>query len=108
MKLIEKAIAHFSAKERRELYITEWETKVYSKNLTLEDKSSWLKRADSDTWEYMVYAVIFGLVDENDEPVFDLGDKPKLKKSVDPEIVGKLASFVLETAGENDEDREKN
>jgi len=27
---------------------------------------------------------------------------------VDPEIVGKLASFVLETAGENDEDREKN
>lgn len=108
MKLIEKAISHFSSKERRELHVPEWDATVYSKNLTLEDKSAWLKRANGDTWEYMLYAVIYGLVDEKDEPVFDLGDKPKLKKSVDPEIVGKLAGFVLETAGETDEDREKN
>ena len=108
MTLIEKAISHFSSKERRELHVPEWDTTVYSKNLTLEDKSAWLKRANGDTWEYMLYAVIYGLVDEKDEPVFDLGDKPKLKKSVDPEIVGKLAGFVLETAGETDEDREKN
>jgi hypothetical protein len=108
MKLIEKAVAHFSQKVRRELYVKEWDATVYAKNLTLEDKSSWLKKSDGDTTQYLLYAVIYGLMDENDQPVFDIGDKPKLEKGVDPEVVGKIASFVIDASGATDEDREKN
>jgi len=108
MKLIEKAVDHFSKKSVRELYIPEWDATVYAKNLTLEDKAAWLKRAGDDTFEYMLLAIINGLKDKDGEPVFDIGDKPKLKKGVDPEIVSKMATFVLQTAGADDEEREKN
>lgn len=108
MSLIDKAITHFNSKEVRELYIKEWDVTLYSKNLTLGDKASWLKRADGETTEYMLYAVIYGVVDAEGKPAFDIGDKIKLKTSVDPEIVSRIASFVLETSGPNDEEREKN
>lgn len=108
MSLIEKAIAHFSAKEIRSFYIKEWDETVYAKNLTLQDKASWLKKAGNDTHEYMLYAVIHGLTDKEGKPVWDLGDKVTLSRAVDPDIVGELASFVLNSAGATDEEREKN
>lgn len=108
MKLIEKAVAHFSAKEIRSLYIPEWECTVYAKNMTLEDKATWYKRAQGDTHQFLLYAVLFGLQDENGNACFDLGDKPKLEKGVDPDIVDRLAGFVMNTAAKSDEEREKN
>ena len=108
MKLIEKAVSHFSSRERRSLYIPEWEATIYARNVNLEDKSSWMKRSDGDHFEFMLYAVIGGAEDENGEPCFDIGDKPKLKKAVDPDIVSTIATFVLETSAKNDEEREKN
>lgn len=108
MKLIEKAVSHFSAKTVREFYVGEWETKVFAKPLSLEDKSKWLSRSDGDTADYMIYAIIFGLTDEKGDALFDIGDKVKLRRNVDPEVVTKLASFVLETQGATEEDREKN
>lgn len=94
-KLIESAVAHFSKKEIRELRVDEWETTLYSKNLSLEDKAKWMTRADGDSSDYLVYAVIFGVTDSEGEAVFDIGDKHKLKTKVDPEILSKIANFVL-------------
>lgn len=108
MSLIDQAVAHFSAKETRSITVPEWGVTLYAKNLTLDDKSKWLKRAQDDTTEYMLYAVIFGLTDEQGETVFDIGDKPKLRKHTDPEIVARLASFVLGTQASSEEEREKN
>lgn len=108
MKLIETAVSHFSAKTIREIHVEEWDTTLYAKPLSLEDKSKWLSRADGDTADYMINAVIFGLTDGNGDKVFDFGDKVKLRRSVDPEVISKLASFVLETQGATEEDREKN
>jgi len=106
--LIDQAVAHFSSREIRKMNVPEWEVDVYAKNLSLEGKSRLAKRADGDTWDYLVYACIFGLTDEQGEAVFTLEDKVKLKKSVDPEIVIRLGNFVLHTEGETEEDREKN
>jgi len=108
MKLIEKAVSHFSSKERRQLYIEEWDATIYARNVNLEDKSSWMKQSDGDSFEYMLYAIIGGVEDEEGNLCFDLSDKPKLKKGADPEVVSKVASFVLETSGPTDEEREKN
>lgn len=108
MKLIDSAVSHFSSKARREIHVPEWDVTLYSKNLTLDDKAKWLARADNDATDYMVYSVIFGLVDDKGEAVFDVGDKVKLRRHVDPEIVSRLASFVLQPAAETEEEREKN
>lgn len=86
----------------------EWDVTVYSRNLTLENKALWLKKADGDSTDYMVYAVIHGLEQEDGSNAFELRDKVKLKNHVDPDVVTKLATFVLEVSGATEEDREKN
>jgi hypothetical protein len=105
-KLIDNAVAHFSNKEIRTLRVDEWDCTLYSKNLSLEDKAKWFARADGDNSDYLVYALIYGVTDENGESVFDIGDKVKLKKNVDPEVLSRVANFVLDTLYA--EDAEKN
>lgn len=105
-KLIDSAVAHFSGKEVRSLRVDEWDTTLYSKNLSLEDKAKWFARADGDNTDYLVYALIFGVTDENGESVFDIGDKVKLRRHVDPEVLSKVANFVLQV--DDEEEREKN
>lgn len=107
MKLIETAISHFSNKTVRSIVVPEWDVTVYAKPLSLEDKAKWITRSDGDNTDYMVYALIFGLMDEKGDSLFDIGDKVKLRKSVDPEIISKLASFVL-SSDSTEEEREKN
>ncbi len=105
-KLIDTAISHFSNREIRSLEIPEWEITIYAKNLTLDDKARWLARANNDGTDYMIYAVILGATDENGDQVFGLEDKVKLRKQVDPDVVARIANFVLQV--ETEEDREKN
>jgi hypothetical protein len=105
-KLIDTAIAHFSNREIRSLEIPEWEITIYAKNLTLDDKARWLARANNDGTDYMIYAVILGAIDQNGDQLFGLEDKVKLRKQVDPDIVARIANFVLSV--ESEEDREKN
>ena len=107
-KLIDTVVSHFSSQSRREMHVPEWGVTLYAKNLTLEDKANWLKRADNDSTDFLVYTVIFGVTDEAGEPLFDIGDKIKLRRSADPEVVANVASFVLERSAETDEGREKN
>ena len=108
MKLIDVAVSHFNSKEIRQLEVPEWNATIYSKNLSLADKSKWMKRADGDNWNYLVYAVIFGTTDAQGEPLFDVGDKASLTNSVDPELVSNIASFVLDIGDDTEEEREKN
>lgn len=42
------------------------------------------------------------------EPLFDIGDKTKLRRNVDPDIISKVANFVLKLDAKSEEDREKN
>ena len=105
-KLIDSAVAHFSGKEVRSIRVDEWDCTLYSKNLSLEDKARWYARADGDNTNYLVYALIFGVTDKNGERVFDLSDKDKLRKNVDPEVLSRVANFVLLI--DEEEEREKN
>ncbi len=104
--IIDSAVAHFSGKEVRSIRVDEWDCTLYSKNLSLEDKARWYARADGDNTDYLVYALIFGVTDEKGEAVFDLSDKVKLRKRVDPEVLSRVANFVLHI--EEQEEVEKN
>jgi hypothetical protein len=95
MNIIDKAVAHYSKGVNREIHVEEWEETLYAKNLSLEDRSKLISRAGDDSMLYLVYACIYGLVNKDGDQVFDLGDKPKLLKHVDPDIIVKLANFVL-------------
>jgi hypothetical protein len=106
-KLIEAAVEHFNSKEIRKLEVPEWNTTLYAKNLTLHDKSKMLARADSDNTEFLIFAVILGTCDEQGEPVFSLEDKLALRSKVDPDVVSRVATFVLNSSGD-EEEREKN
>lgn len=108
MKLIDTAVSHFNAKEVRKIEVPEWETTLYAKNLTLEDKAKWSRRSDNDTTLFLIYALIFGIVDDKGEAVFTIEDIAALRKSVDPDIVQRLANFVLVPQSKTEEDREKN
>ena len=107
-KLIDLAVSHFSNREVRTLDMPEWETKLYAKNLTLNDKAKWLSRADSDTTDYLCYSVIFGVTDEKGDALFDIADKTRLRNNVDPELVSRIANFVLAIPDKAEADREKN
>jgi len=107
MKLIDTAVSHFSSRAVRAIEVPEWEVTLYAKNLTLDDKAKWLARSNSDTTDYMLYSIIFGLTDDKGEAVFTIDDKIKLRKSVDPEIVQRLANFVLLPPTEDEEGRKK-
>ena len=108
MSLIDVAISHFSNKQVREIYVPEWDVTLYSKNLSLDDKTKWYTRANGDSADYLVYAVIFGITDEKGDAVFDIGDKVKLRRNTDPEVVSRIANFVLDVSAPTEEEREKN
>ena len=67
-----------------------------------------MRRSDDDTTNYLVYAVIYGVTDEKGEAIFDVGDKVKLRNHVDPDVLSRVANFVLESSASNEEEREKN
>lgn len=107
-KLIDIATSHFSAQAIRTLEVPEWETTIYSKNLSLEDKAKFLSRADGDSTDYMIYSIILGCSNETGDPVFGLEDKVKLRRHVDPEVLSRVANFVLKIGAHSEEEREKN
>lgn len=108
-RLIDLAVEHFSSLGVREVVIPEWgDTRVFMKNFSLEDKAKLSSRAQEDTWDYLCYTVIFGLVDGEGNPVFDIGDKIKLKRFSSSGVIERLATAILAHQAESEEDRTKN
>jgi hypothetical protein len=103
--LIDKAVAHFSSKAIRELDVPEWGSKLFAKNMSLDDKAKWYARADGDASDYLLYAIIFGVTDEKGDPIFNIGDKHKLRNKVDPEIISRIANWVVAHDDDSEEIR---
>ena len=98
-KLIDTAVSHFNTKAIRKLYVEEWDVTVYTKNLSLDDKSKWMSRADGDTTDYLVYSIIYGTTDEKGESLFDIGDKVKFGMNVAIEPYLKIGDNSLIPSG---------
>ena len=99
-KLIDLAVEHFNSLGVREVIIPEWgDTKVFMKNFSLEDKAKLSARAQEDTWDYLCYTVIFGLVDgEGKRYVLEVNAVPgwkALSKVLDVDIASEVISHVV-------------
>jgi len=108
VSIIEQAKAHFSAKEIRKLPVPEWDSTIFCKPLTLDDRAKIAARADGNGTDYLIYTVIFGAIDEKGEMLFSLEDKLALRRQCDPEVVSKVANFILKSDTATEEQREKN
>lgn len=108
-KLIDSIVAHFDAQSIRPITLPELgDATIYAKATTVADKTKWSNLSEGDTGLYMVYAIIYGYVYADGEPVFDIGDKVKLHKKTDNVLIGKLFDHLIFGVGKTDEDREKN
>jgi|TARA_R110002012_G_scaffold313017_1_gene524282 hypothetical protein len=103
-RLIDKAVTHFDAKAMRELRVVEWDnTTIYAKNLTKAEISKCRSMADeSDDNDLIMTFLVYSVVDEKGERLFDVGDKQKLKTSVDPKVIDKVADFVLNLSSQEE------
>jgi hypothetical protein len=108
--LIDTAVAHFQNIPQRELHIEEWGeegTTLYCTPLTLAERKKCLANAgEGNIAEFMVYAIIEKVTDENGTPLFTKKDKVKLMNFVSPSILSRIGEWVLET--ESEEELEKN
>lgn len=108
-RLVDDAVAHFKSLPTREISIPEWnDEKYFVKNLTLADMAKLRSRSGEDNEDYFVYAIIFGLVDGEGEPVADIGDKHKLKSFTSHEVTRRIALEILSHQTQTEEEREKN
>lgn len=108
MKSIDKVIAHFQSIQLRELVVPEWDMTIYCRPCTLEQKEVWFAKANNNTYQTMLYAIVYGALDEHGETRFTLSDKAKLNVSAAASVVERVALFILDTAGDSNEEREKN
>jgi hypothetical protein len=106
MSLIEKARAHYSAKEMRKLSVPEWEIDVYCTPITMAERKSIHAKAGNDPILFIVYAVINKALDKDGQKLFDLKDKVELLENCDGEIVSRIGNWVLES--QDPSEHEKN
>lgn len=62
----------------------------------MNDRKALRAAADGDEAEFMVRLVILKCELEDGTKAFDLSDKPKLMKQVDPNIIQRIAAKIAE------------
>ena len=94
--ILDKAKEHFKAIDRKIIYVSEWDITIYSKPLTLADKRILTRNTKPD--DVTMFADVLILKAENKEgkKLYTLEDKQTLMRSVDPEIVARIAQQILD------------
>ena len=82
------------ANARKEIDVPEWGTKVYYYPITLleADKIKGLYKSDAD---FNAYLLILKLKDENNQPIFQLGDCLDLQTKAPANVLGRIANRIL-------------
>lgn len=94
--ILDKAKEHFKAIDRKIIYVPEWDITVYSKPLTLADKRILTRNTKPDDVTMFADVLILKAEDKEGKKLYTLEDKPTLMRSVDPEIVARIAQQILD------------
>lgn len=103
MSVLDRAKAHFQLQEIRALEVPEWGDSpaaplvVFCKPVTLEQKAKLARLAKNEAsgLELLVYALIELALDAGGEKLFTLADKKALMSQVDPDVVSRVAGWLL-------------
>ena len=103
---LEGAINHFKHQEIKVIEVEEWglvgEDAIYVKPFTLLEKSELFKDNMNDL-TVLVDIIVKKAETKDGEKMFDLESKIKMKKFVDPDIIGKVASQIMGTQSSTDD-----
>ena len=98
---LEGAVNHFKHQEVRIIEVEEWgligDDAIYVKPFTLLEKSEIFKRSNDNDLTVLIDVIVKKAETKDGEKMFDLESKIKMKKFVDPDIIGRVASQILGT-----------
>ena len=98
---LEGAINHFKHQEIKIIEVEEWglvgEDAIYAKPFTLLEKSEIFKGSNDSDLTVLIDVIVKKAETKDGEKMFDLESKIKMKKFVDPDIIGRVASQILGT-----------
>lgn len=100
MKLIDKAVEHFSAQlngEMQSLYVPEWETTVYWRVMNLKQRDRIYRQYKDGSLMGVVEALIVRAKDESGENLFAEGDRFEMMNKIDPVIMSKIVEAMAES-----------
>jgi|TARA_B100002003_G_C14127397_1_gene542257 hypothetical protein len=109
--VLDRAKDHFSEMEMKVIEVEEWgegneALVIYAKPLTLRDKSRILKMSKGDDISIMAEVVVMKAEDKDGNCLFTRADKETLMRSVDPDIIARIAAEIM--GSESFEDHTKN
>jgi hypothetical protein len=98
---LEGAVNHFKHQEVKIIEVDEWgltgEDAIYVKPFTLLEKSEIFKGSNDNDLTVLIDVIVKKAETKDGEKMFDLESKIKMKKFVDPDIIGRVASQILGT-----------
>jgi len=96
---LQGAVSHFKHQEVKIIEVEEWglvgEDAIYVKPFTLLEKSELFK--DNNDLTVLIDIIVKKAENKDGEKMFDLESKIKMKKFVDPDIIGRIASQIMGT-----------
>ena len=93
--ILDKAKEHFKAIDRKIIDVPEWGITVYAKPLTLADKRILTRNTKADDVTLFADVLILKAEDKEGKKLYSLEDKQTLMRSVDPEVVARVAQDIL-------------
>ena len=104
---LEGAINHFKHQEIKIIEVEEWgltgEDAIYVKPFTLLEKAEILKGSNDNDLTVLIDVIVKKAQTKDGELMFDLESKIRMKKFVDPDIIGRVASQILGTVSDTKE-----
>lgn len=108
---LEGAISHFKHQEIKIIEVPEWnltgEDAIYVKPFTLLEKAEIFKGTNDNDLTVLVDVIVRKAENKDGDKMFDIESKIRMKKFVDPDIIGRVATQILGTF-ENTKDIKKN
>ena len=96
---LQGAVNHFKHQEVKIIEVEEWglvgDDAIYVKPFTLLEKSELFK--DNNDLTVLIDIIVKKSENKDGEKMFDLESKIKMKKFVDPDIIGRIASEIMGT-----------
>ena len=98
---LEGAVNHFKHQEVKIIEVDEWrltgQDAIYVKPFTVLQKSEIFKGSNDNDLTVLIDVIVKKAETKDGEKMFDLESKIKMKKFVDPDIIGRVASQILGT-----------
>ena len=108
-QVLERAKAHYEGQGRKSIEVEEWAdddgkpTIIYSKPMTLREKSKIYKGARKDDLAILVDAIILKAENKEGEKLFGLEHKQALLRSVDADVVARIGADIIGSETDMDE-----